>query len=342
MSDQRDVWKFTALQEALPKRRGFTLVELLVVIAIIGLLVALLLPAVQSAREAARRSDCLNRLKQLALALQMHHDSSGYYPHFSGEPDSGGFRFSPAPQIQILPYLEEPAIRKAYNDSLHWNLQSPELARTLIASFRCPSSAAPATFTEPFLGAAGLNFPSGEEYAVMQYAFSKGASDAWCSTGEVTPALRGMFEFNRKISVKHVTDGASRTFALGEADTAPSICHRSGCKIALEERTAVQAWISGEPGFDFLASSGFVIGSGLASTREPLNKSPVTDSFVALAGVDDCRSSEEGGPHGTSNFRSAHPGGGNFAVADGSCQFVADEIDQDIFRANSTIQGEEP
>jgi len=128
---------------------------------------------------------------------------------------------------------------------------------------------------------------------------------------------------------------------MGEADTAPSICHGAGCTQPVVERTAVQAWISGEPGFDFLASGGFVIGSGSAATLEPLNKSPVSDSFITFADLADCRSSQEGGRHGTSNFRSAHPGGGNFAIADGSCRFLSDAISIKVYRGSSTIQGEE-
>jgi hypothetical protein len=250
-------------------------------------------------------------------------------------------RFGAAPQLQLLPFLEETAIRQQYDDKLPWNLQSASLARTPVVTFLCPSSPAPSVFAEPFLGPSGLNFPSGGEYAAIQYAFSKGASDAWCLSGRVTRTLRGLFELNRSVSLKDVTDGTSHSLAMGEADTSFSICHGPGCVTPANDRTANQAWLSGEPGIDFLAASGFVIGSGSASTVEPLNQTPVTDSFIALSAFTDCRSSQEGGPHDTSNFRSSHPHGGNFMMADSSCRFITDDIVVESYRAISTIQGDD-
>src|SRR5688572_29906933 len=99
---------------AQPSRRlGFTLVELLVVIAIIGILIALLLPAVQSARESARRTQCTNNIKQLGLALHTYHDVYKYYP-------SGcllGSTFGPSAIVHLLPYVEQEALRENYDDA---------------------------------------------------------------------------------------------------------------------------------------------------------------------------------------------------------------------------------
>ena len=127
-------------------RRGFTLIELLVVIAIIGVLIALLLPAVQAAREAARRSQCVNNLKQLGLALHGYHDAStARYPGAAGRSMSGASRSG---LVLILPYIEQQPLYNALNFA---NIQIPvgpfeaanepnkTVLRTQISVFLCPS-----------------------------------------------------------------------------------------------------------------------------------------------------------------------------------------------------------
>jgi hypothetical protein len=232
-------------------------------------------------------------------------------------------------------------VRRMYNDALSWSSQSPELARLIEPMYLCPSSPADSMFVDEFLGPSGLNLPIGDTFAALHYAFSKGTSDAWCVSGAVAHEQRGLFELNRKTAIKDIIDGTGHTLAMGEADTSADICHGPGCSTAAAPRRAVQAWLSGTPGYDFLVGHGFIIASAYASTTEPLNKSPVTDTYIAISGLSDCRSSLQGGPHGTSNYRSAHPGGGNFALTDGSCRFESDAVDLKVYRALSTIQGEE-
>ena len=197
---------------------------------------------------------------------------------------------------------------------------------------------------EPILGPAGLNLPCGDTAAVNHYVYSTGATDAWCLSGEVDDDLRGLFALNRECHLRDITDGSSHTLAMGEADSAPTVCHGAGCTEPyigpIGPRYATQVWISGQPSNDALGSSGFVMASAYACTVEPLNKSPVTDTSVSLAGLKRRRASFAGGPHSTSNFRSAHSGGGQFLDVDGSVHFVTDDIELATYRG-STIQGSE-
>ncbi|MBA3480830.1 MAG: DUF1559 domain-containing protein [Pirellulales bacterium] len=128
------------------KKTGFTLVELLVVIAIIGVLVALLLPAVQAARESARRIDCRNRLRQVALACLNHHDARGNFPSASAtlvgasganDPRMGTMLSYVA---QVLPYMELTNVHRLINQKRHWDDPENDVARqTPLPMFRCPS-----------------------------------------------------------------------------------------------------------------------------------------------------------------------------------------------------------
>ena len=118
-------------------RNAFTLIELLVVIGIIGILVALLLPAVQAAREAARRTDCSNRVRQLALAAHMHHDAYGYFPpaRYESRPDA-----NPADQCgletptwlaRVMPFIEQVSLGDRWDFSKPWH-QHDEKVRTVV------------------------------------------------------------------------------------------------------------------------------------------------------------------------------------------------------------------
>src|SRR4051794_8378399 len=133
-------------------RRGFTLVELLVVIAIIGILVALLLPAVQAAREAARRSECLNHLKQIGVGFLNHESSrkilpgAGWSPWFVGDPLWGTGRKQPGGWMyQILPYVEEQALFDLASDDQKTIITNQQKAaavtmqQTAVSIYNCPS-----------------------------------------------------------------------------------------------------------------------------------------------------------------------------------------------------------
>src|SRR5687768_8526951 len=137
----------------LPRRSSasaFTLVELLVVIAIIGILVALLLPAVQAAREAARRAQCLNNLKQFGIALQNFHLTHRAFPHGAVMKQTALQVYANA-NTQLLPYFEDTSLHDIYNQDEPWEGQLPGVASTVIPIFKCPSSAGPNPVEDPLL-----------------------------------------------------------------------------------------------------------------------------------------------------------------------------------------------
>lgn len=323
------------------RNAGFTLVELLVVIAIIGTLVALLLPAVQAARESARRAHCANNLRQLGVALQNHHGTLGYFPEgATATLQSGSLDFAASGHALLLPYMEETALNDLYDPSLHWIFQSPKVASTVVPTYVCPSSNGKNPIVDPLFGPAGWNLPVGDTIAITSYVFCKGSTDAWCLPANMPDTHRGVFDINRRTSIRHITDGTSHTMMIGEGDTASVLCQGPGCTA---ETTAIahQGWILPEPGNEVLLGFGIITASRFASTAEPLNKNPVTNSYFDRSDLEDCRASFDGGPHSTSNFRSAHTGGGFFLYADGSVRFTVDEIEQTTYRALSTVAGGE-
>jgi len=197
------------------KPGGFTLVELLVVIAIIGILVALLLPAVQAAREAARRSQCTNNMKQLGLALHNYHDvfkrfPSGYIRR-SGDNDGWGWAaFS-------LPFLEQQNIYDKLGIGQGAKLPDAPTAdtKTVIDAFICPSDAS-GTINEDRGG-----------HAKSNYQGLYGNSN---TPDPNTGVGNGLFYVNSDLGFSSITDGTSSTFALGEIswDGKTTGCVRGG------------------------------------------------------------------------------------------------------------------
>lgn len=194
-------------------RTGFTLVELLVVIAIIGMLVAILLPAVQAARGAARRSQCQNNLKNLGLAVLGYETARSVFPpgvtassdDFRNG-DHSGFAF-------LLPHIEQQNIFDRIDLKSSWkqgtNLQ---IAQTNVEVYLCPES------PSSIAAAAGSG-------GVTDYAFSKGPQAYLCSKPQVQ--FNGMFDVNSKIQRAHVKDGLSNTFAIGEAASSAGLTAES-------------------------------------------------------------------------------------------------------------------
>ncbi|MAT69955.1 MAG: prepilin-type cleavage/methylation domain-containing protein [Planctomycetaceae bacterium] len=180
------------------RRSGFTLVELLVVIAIIGVLIALLLPAIQAARGAARRMTCKNNLKQIGLATQMYHDVTGTLPPARVHDSIGADHESAL--LFLLPYLEQSNHYVAYDPDLGTSDPvNAGVVQTTIPTYLCPSMA--------------VELPAGTT-APGSYSSSTGSISPWLATkhdGAIVarPTV---------VSLRHVTDGTSHTLAFGEQD----------------------------------------------------------------------------------------------------------------------------
>ena len=362
-----------------PKRAaGFTLVELLVVIAIIGVLVALLLPAVQAAREAARRSQCANNLRQFGLALHNFHASQGHFP--PAVEMFARFDFHRNATVTLLPYFEQAGLDGIYDNSKQWEDQVDSVIGAAVNMFDCPSSSESNPIFVPALGnVVGDGGPDTrrENYGTTDYAYSKGVYDGWCveltseegtlnRPGDIPYNEAGAFDINTKTSIAKISDGSSNTIAMGEASGDPrwELCEGYGC--GMNERLSVlypgkydpeyawNAWIIGEPVSNPFKSKVRSAG-GFACTLEPMNKNPVTETYASLADLispGSCSSNFPGYPGNqkqsvnsngstVSNFRSDHPGGCHFLYADGSVHYLNEDIDPKSYRALSTIAGAE-
>jgi prepilin-type N-terminal cleavage/methylation domain-containing protein len=200
------------------QRTAFTLVELLVVMAIIGLLVALLLPAVQYAREAGRRGACFNNLRQFGVALANYEATVGRLPP-AMIASADGMTVYANTNALLLPYFEQGNLAANYNPNLPWWNESPAVATTVVPVFVCPSNSRPAILSAPELAPinAMIGATVGTSFAVTDYVYSMGATDGLCGQADQIPlSLRGMFHVNYATKFAEVRDGSSNTFAVGE------------------------------------------------------------------------------------------------------------------------------
>jgi len=233
-------------------RAGFTLVELLVVIAVIGILVALLLPAVQAAREAARRATCANNLRQFGIALLNHHAARGALPPGAAAefPTNNPLDaiITATANTLLLPYFEELAVAAEYEYDKFFFLQPVHLHRTEIPMFVCPSNGHQFIVSSVFMD---LGFPMGDTFATSDYAFCHGATDAWCLTDESPPHEKGAFAVGKPTKLRQITDGTSHTIAMGEAAGGERwpVCFGPHCDTPLLENpmNADAQWLGGVP-----------------------------------------------------------------------------------------------
>lgn len=267
--------------------RGFTLVELLVVIAIIGILVALLLPAVQSAREAARRTQCTNNQKQIGLALHNHHDTFNEFPpggdSFAGrfaDPDDSGGRCGT--MVYLLPFLEQQNLYERIASVTPLSLGAPwnvaEVYEANLSNVKCPSNYNNTRHTDP-------TFPSGKTAALNTYVFCLG--DGLWVQGALPGAdqhrqsmARGMFYRQRK-KFADCTDGSSNTLAISEC-LSPS--DRSGTDIRTNVARHDGIWDGTPFGMPWNCPNGLPRAPGNPKRFADANKSPTWRGVLFTSG----------------------------------------------------------
>jgi prepilin-type N-terminal cleavage/methylation domain-containing protein len=189
--------------------RAFTLVELLVVIAIIGVLVALLLPAVQAAREAGRRAQCQNNLRQVGIGLQAYHDTWKAFPRGGWSSTSANLSWGAA----ILPHIEEqPLFLRLNRDKPYTDPSNLAVGSTVLPVFICPTS------SKEMLTKKSADLPSTSThmYARTDYGAVNGERALRASTATNVPE-RGAMILEKNISLAQITDGASHTILIGES-----------------------------------------------------------------------------------------------------------------------------
>jgi prepilin-type N-terminal cleavage/methylation domain-containing protein/prepilin-type processing-associated H-X9-DG protein len=315
------------------QRHGFTLVELLVVIAIIGILIALLLPAVQAAREAARRSQCSNNLKQLALGLHNYESTYKRFPSagksygWCGPSPSTGFPGDPAVMnsnglVELLPYIEQQALYEQFNHKMAFSThnarnsvppatdpanpaatQNYTAMRTIVSAFICPSDG---THSNDRL-CTGSNYgptSSGTAGTSTNYDFVTSSSDYYsCNYWKNSGSNQRMFGENSTTTPANVLDGLSNTFMMGETTK----WHVNGVAFAWAYRAHVM------PGIDpSHATDGGINRWHLPHVSATWQNPPYTPvvgrirTWWSAAG-------------------SLHPGGCQFAMGDGSVRFVREQ-----------------
>jgi prepilin-type N-terminal cleavage/methylation domain-containing protein len=306
---------------------AFTLVELLVVIAIIGVLIALLLPAVQAAREAARRVDCKNRIRQGALACQVFYDAKQHFPPVGSRGALGETDLNKIPNLswiaQVLPYVEEKNLHDLIDQTKRWaEPENDDAEFTAIGRFMCPATGPelpalvesprgsrvyPVTAPTPYrshyvavMGAMvgcpkGGGSPGGTNPMASYVVDGCDSSQSARSGGYATNGV--IFPYS-DINLRDVTDGTSYTMLLGE--------------LSWLESGPTRTWIVG------LASSDSTFAYNAENIAHPM-RTAHADFNVEIY------------PHNNTSLGSEHPGGAHVAMTDGSAHFLEESTPLNIF-----------
>lgn len=295
-----------------PKQQGFTLVELLVVIAIIAMLVTLLLPAVQAAREAGRRTLCISNIRQIGLASINYHDVHEEFPRSGvNKPDHNWAPF-------LFPFIEEQNVQDVYDFNVNWNHRNNRQAiKTPVGVFLCPSSP---------IGGDRLDVVNGMKAAVVDYGPVTSFSQRLIDRRLVQPVgdKRGVIHTTR-VTIPKIIDGTSKTLMYAEDGGRP------------------QFWVKGGPGPEnntpgggnLPVKNGRVRGGSWADRSNGIPLHGFTADGLKAPGPCpiNCTNNNEA--------FSFHSGGVNVNFADGHVQFISEDIGIQIYASLITRAGSE-
>jgi prepilin-type N-terminal cleavage/methylation domain-containing protein/prepilin-type processing-associated H-X9-DG protein len=323
------------------KQRGFTLVELLVVIAIIGILIAMLLPAVQAAREAARRSQCMNNLRQMGLAMINYESSYKVYPPSDvvvPDPATGLLTRSLGLSVhaRLLPFVEEESLKTLVNFSASYNNASNDTARmTRVAMFVCPSDGGENASSIPAPG------------APTSYHANQGSGVVWSITVDPSDpnfALgppNGVLIRNGGVKVAHVTDGTSKTAAFAERIVG------DGSNGTVSEESDTFAPGTQHPGVDKAYLDCLAVDikdlarQGNSDIGFPWIRSYHSTTIYYHNNTPNGRSCMFPPGQIMTTASSRHTGGVNVMLCDGSARFVDNEVSRLVWQAYGSRNGGE-
>ena len=342
--------------QSLHHKKAFTLVELLVVIAIIGMLIALLLPAVQAAREAARRMQCSNHQKQWGLALHNHHDIYNEFPKLGNR---CLLDWTYSAQAKLLPYIEGTGIYGQINfqeplfenhdGHNHLNSDYVDLVQAYISVLRCPSDGGPYNFTMSLDHDGNLCLVNGGNYMVCTGSGTKKNYDVRFRTD-------GVFNCFETLGLASMFNGTSNTMVFSETLVGSSNGNLSGSRDTVLNGTMHQRYIgrittSSPTDTDTIP---FTDGIGENPDMNTASNIPTTwrgrraNCWLAGSAIDTSYNAYQppnakypdvihstGFMVGILSARSTHTGGVNVAFGDGSVRFVGDTVAENVWRGHS-------